>query len=267
MSKNAETKFDIDVDAISHDELKAFYRRLLASRNSARDTNKGLTKWQAALSEAVTVLACQGSLAFQLMAEKAGVRSHPSVTAAVQLFDMISHPQWRNHNTPLPKVDFPEDWELDDKDAQSGDADMSFNAPIAEAIERLEALRFSTHGPQWKIINDTKDFLQKALHDGVEGYKDHCGFHPKQTAPLSDKHFRDMDADELRDLASALGWMALDVAQDMHFANTMLRRDLRAAAYRRVCADLYGMSQMAIQPEPGPVNVKTFGADDPEIPI
>lgn len=33
----------------------------------------------------------------------------------------------------------------------------------------------------------------------------------------------------------------LDLAQDMHFANHMLRRDLRAAVYRRVCSDLYAL--------------------------
>lgn len=225
-------------------ETDAHYIKRLEDANvSLQQENARIKKWASDLNEAVTVLSCEASLAFQAMAEKAGIRSHPSVTEAVQLFDSIAFPQWRGEKK-IPKVAFPQFWDLDSPRAWSGDADMQLNSPIASAIEFLQSHRWGGGEALIREIDRICDGLHRLTIRGVQGLKDGHGFKPLRTAPISKTHYRDMSAEELRNLVNAATWMALDLAQDMSYANEMLRRDLRAACYRRVCGDLYRLSQL-----------------------
>ena len=169
---------------------------------------------------------------FQAMAEKAGVRSHPSITRAVELFDKIAHPQWQSDSPP--KIDWPDDWDIDPPDSWSGDADAALNSPIADAIEYL-----SHEG------SDMAQTIAARLHSTVEGVvseiKDKAGFRPR-TVNIPHRDAWETDPAAARDAVHGMSWAALDLAQDMHFANFMLRRDLRAAVYRRVCSDLYALA-------------------------
>lgn len=238
---NQKNKFEINLDETSHDDLKAAYTRLLASRNSMQQNNDWLSKWASRINDAVTLLSTEGSLAFQAMAEKAGVRGHPTITEVVKLFDSVSHPQWSNGD-PVPKIEWPEDWSFTGDD-WSGDADMTLNAPIAEAIEKLKHVMFTgNQSKSWQIVTDAIGDLQKAMRTGVEGFKDKHGFKPVELTMFVGKHPNDMNEKELRDAVFIMGEMALDLAQDMDFAGFMLRRDLRASTYRRVHADLYRLA-------------------------
>lgn len=238
-----------------------YIKRLESANEGLRRDNKAMAKWASSLNEAITVLSTQGSLAFQALAEKARVRSHPSVTKVVELFDLISHPQWRNQDQRLPEIEFPEEWDFDQPGAWSGDADMSFNAPIAKAIEYLTSRRFRASNKErdWEV--EIIAGLEKVLRERVEGIKDGCGFIARTVTIPSAEHYRKMDRDQLAELVSALGWMALDLAQDMAFANEMLRRDLRAATYRRVAADLYRLAFLETNEPPGQFNVKVLGGE------
>lgn len=243
-------------------ETDAHYIKRLEDRNrSLQQDNYRRSKWAAALNEAITALSTDASLAFQAMAEKAGVRSHPSVTSVVKLFDMISHPQWRS-DEPIPRINFPSFWDFDTPDAWSGDADMQLNSPIADAIDLIMALRFSAKKSAFDDINRVISGLERALQNGIQGLKDQRGFKPAKVSVPPPGHFRDMPEDSLRDLLSAVGWMALDLAQDMAFANECLRRDLRAATYRRICSDLYRLSQISMEVrEDTKVDIKVLGAE------
>lgn len=249
-------------------ETAEHYIKRLEDANASLRAQEASTKaWMGRLNDAITTLSTEASTAFQAMAEKAGVRSHPSVTAAVALFDQIAFPQWSpssngGEQVALPKIEFPTEWNLDDQQAWSGDADMALNAPIAEVIEILQQLGDKLKKDQRERLAVVVTQLDKLLTSRINGIKEAAGFQPKHLAPLPPKHFREMSADELRDLVSAMGWMALDLAQDMHFANHMLRRDLRAATYRRVCADLYTLSQTAIEPEgEKTIDIKVIGGE------
>lgn len=235
-----------------------YIKRLEAANDGLRQENAGLKDWGTRLNDATTTLSTEGSLVFQAMAEKAGVRSHPSVTEAVRLFDYISHPQWRQ-NGERPTVNWPDDWNFDAPGDQSGDADMTLNSPIADAIEYIDA---STRYVPRKMLEAGQriaEKLQLALRGRVEWFKDSAGFRPIHIAPRVQAHYRDASTDELREIVSAMGWMALDLAQDMAFANEMLRRDLRASTYRRVCADLYRLSQYGFDQPPGKFDIKILG--------
>lgn len=240
-----------------------YIRRLEDANASLRAENQRIKEWTGRVNEAVTVLSTEGSLAFQRMADLAGVRSHPSVTAVVELLDKISHPQWRNGEA-LPKIEWPTDWRFDDDEAWSGDADMGLNAAIAAALDFFEHASFGSmkqaqREAMSKIANDLSDVTRR----GVEGIKDHSGFRPKHMTPPVGS-LQSLSPDQLRDLVSTMGWMALDLAQDMHFGNFMLRRDLRAATYRRVCGDLYRLSQFDFDraEEDTKFSIKIFGAED-----
>jgi hypothetical protein len=236
-----------------------YIARLEAANDGLRARNRELAAWCGRINEAVTTLSTEGSLAFQAMAEKAGVRAHPSVSAAVRLFDAISHPQW-NANKEVPSIDWPDDWEMDGPDVWAGDADMSLNAPIAKAIELLDHMIFHVSGKYVEPIREAQAALQDALAKGVDGVKERAGFKPVTIAPPTE-HYRDLDAEQLREMVSGMGWMALDLAQDMHFANFMLRRDLRATTYRRVCSDLYRLSNFYHGGDPGPIDIKVLGGE------
>lgn len=259
----SKKKRAIDIETCSVEELRDAYRRLLASRDGVRERNKSLTEWLERVTDSVTTLSTEGSLAFQAMAEKAGVRGHPSVTAVVGLFDSIAHPQWSRGEKPEP-VEFPTDWDFDKTDEQSGDADMLLNSVVPALVDAVEAIQFSFKQPTKERLGRMVGALLAGLGKRVEGVKDAAGFKPRHvtvpTGPLAG-----MDAEHLRMLVSALGWFALDIAQDLHFANQMLRRDLRAAAYMRACNDLYRLSQLAVdESPPDHIDIKVFGDVVPE---
>lgn len=246
------------------DETDEHYIRRLEDQNKElKRRNDSMSSWQERLNEAITALSCEGSLAFQAMAEKAGLRSHPSVTEAVKLFDMVSHPQYRSGEEKLPKIEFPTFWDLDSPTAWSGDADMALNAPIAETIEFLDSLKFSGNHKQAKFASELIGRLHQVLIGKVDGIKDARGFRPKHLA-IPSGSIANMDKETLQKVVEAVSWMALDLAQDMAFANEALRRDLRAATYRRVCADLYRLAWFGPEiPEDSNFNIKIFGADAP----
>lgn len=259
MMKN---KFEINLDETSHDDLKAAYKRLLHSRNSLQQNNDKISSWASRINQAVTFLSTDGSLAFQAMAEKAGVRGHPTVTEVVRLFDAISHPQW-NDGAELPKLEWPENWGFTGHD-WSGDADMELNAPIAAAIEKLKHMNYVSNATNfYAIINDVIGDLQKALRAGVEGFKDKHGFKPVHVKMPTGKHPNEMSEVELRDVVFGMSMMALDLAQDMDFAGSMLRRDLRASTYRRVHCDLYRLADFERSHTKANRNfsVKVFGGE------
>lgn len=236
----------------------SYIKRLEASNAEMRK----LGKWASRVSKAVTILSTEGSLVFQAMAEKARVRSHPSVTAAVALFDMIAHPQWTEDDAKAPVVEWPTEWDFDPPGSQSGDADMQLNSPIAEAIDYLEARKFSKCKPEeWEYVSGLAQRLHAATMRHVEGIKEAAGFRPKVVPMPSKEHFSDMDRDELIELVSGMSWMALDLAQDMMTTNEMLRRDLRAAAYRRIGSDLYRLASVDTNGSPGNFTVKVVGGE------
>jgi hypothetical protein len=58
--------------------------------------------------------------------------------------------------------------------------------------------------------------------------------------------------------------MALDLAQDMAMTNEMLRRDLRASAYRRIAGDLYRLAYADWErPEPSSFDIEVIGNEAP----
>lgn len=244
-------------------ETDAQYIARLEQQNASLKQHNGqLSTWAGRVNESVTRLATEGSLVFQAMAEKAGVRGHPSVTQAVRLFDMLAHPQWQKESPPA--VEWPTDWTFEGSgDQWSGDADMQLNAPIATAIEELEHLKFAAP-KQMQRIDGVMELLHKALEAKRDDVKAAVGFKPRVCSPPPPGHYRDMSADQLRDLVETMAYMALDLAQDMHFANHMLRRDLRASTYRRVCADLYALSWLDTKDADPDVRfqVKVFGGEE-----
>jgi hypothetical protein len=257
-----QTKFPADVSAMPAEELRALYARLLESRNGLQRNNAALTKWLSNINQSVTVLSCEGSLAFQAMAEKAGVRGHPSVSEAVRLFDAIAHPQWGD-GKDAPSFEWPSDWDFDKADEWSGDADMSLNSPLATAIEFIGDIR--SYLPDWarERGEEVCAAAQSALIGQIDETKMRAGFTPKRAHIPAQTHYRSMDRDQLIDLLGSVSWAALDLAQDMHFANNMLRRDLRAAAYRRICSDLYALCDMSMEPRCGSIDIKVMGGGMP----
>lgn len=238
-----------------------YIKRLEDANHGLKQQNDQLSKWACNISEAVTHLSTEGSVVFQAMAEKAGVRGHPSITAVVELFDSIAHPQLRGEKA-FPKVVWPQDWDFDKEGEWSGDADMALNSPVDEAIQLLEALKFETKDKFHEPICKAQEGLHMVLIKGVDGHKAKAGFKPKEFG-IPQKRYDEMTLEELKELVSVMSWAALDLAQDMNFSNEMLRRDLRASAYRRVCGDLYALSQMDCNPPPGKFNVKVFGDEAP----
>jgi len=237
-----------DLETATRDELIGYIGRLETSRDDVRANNKEVTKFANKVNEAMTRLSSEASVVFQAMAEKAGVRGHPSVTQAVQLFDGLMHVQWQDKKPA--GVEWPKDWDFDDKDDWSGDADMQLNAPIAALIELLNPL--SLHRlpeGQWRAICEAVDRVEVAMRTHIQGIKSLHGF-KKMTV-------------NVKDAPRGIGMALLDLAQDMDFANTMLRRDLRAAVYRRVRSDLYALSHCEFEDEPSNIDIHVLGGDGP----
>lgn len=243
----ADKRKEPDLETASREELLAYIERLRVSRDQMKANNKTVTKYANRVNEAVTHLATDCSLVFQAMAEKAGVRGHPSVTEVVKLFDSLMHSQWQKDE--FSKVEWPADWDFDDKGQWSGDADMQLNAPIAKLIELLDfwSIRALKDGHR-NAIGAAIVEVQRTMRTQIEGIKSNYGF-------------RKMTVD-VTDAPNGIGMALLDLAQDMEFANNMLRRDLRAATYRRVCADLYALSQCEFEERPSNFDIYVVGGDN-----
>lgn len=246
-------------------ETDANYIARLESRNDGlHRRNNELSAWANDINQAVTALACEASLVFQAMAEKARVRSHPSVTKAVEMFDSISHPQWTKGVKKFPIEEWPTDWDFDPPSAQSGDADMQLNAPIATAIDYLEGRKFNCSAKEWEHVSQIIADLHAATQSRVDGIKEVAGFQVRHKIKGAQKHPKEMNREELLSLVTDMGWMALDLAQDMSATNEMLRRDLRASAYRRIQSDLYTLAYLEWErPEPRNIDVKVIGDEAP----
>jgi hypothetical protein len=236
------------------DETDADYiKRLEAANADLRRQGK----WADKASRAVTWLACDASLAFQAMAEKAGVRSHPSVTAVVRAFDTIAHPQWTEDGAKIEDLTFPTDWDLDPPGAWSGDADMELSAGIAMALGYLDSRRFNVGKEEGEMIGQIMEALEKPLQGIVDKVM------PERAKRQPIQIPADAGRDDLANLINDIGWRALDLAQDMHCTNHMLRRDLRAAAYRRVCGELYEMANLSVPVRDPHFDVKVFCDEAP----
>lgn len=239
-----------NLETASRDELVAYIGRLKASRDQMQANNKALTKWLGRLNDGIASLSSDASLAFQAMAEKAGVRGHPSVTAVVSLFDKLVRLQWERRDD-VPRIQFPDDWNFDDEadDGWSGDADMQLNAPIADLLDIIEHQRFNSKvsPAAFEALSSAVVRVQRAMKTHIDGIKSNHGFVAKTV--------------DVRDAPHGMGWALLDLAQDMHFANNMLRRDLRAAVYRRVCSDLYALSHAEHAEGPTSFDIKVLGGE------
>lgn len=242
-----------------------YIRRLEVANRSLREDNKRLKQWASNLDKAVSVLATDASLAFQAMAEKAGVRFHPSVRAVIKMLDSLVGMYC--HEPDAPKIEFPKDWDLDPPEALSGDADMQLNSPIARAIELLNLFATKNHGNE-ELVKDifrTIGQLDRVLQKGIEGVKRREGYERTPPPPRPEiKNYCDMTRKELTDMLSYLSWWALDLAQDMDFTNEFLRRDLRASAYRRIRDELYRMAYESTNSTERNVVVKVLGAESPQ---
>lgn len=234
-----------------------YIARLEAANASLRAENKERGKWAGKVSKAVTWLACDASLAFQAMAEKAGVRGHPSVSAVVRAFDTIAHPQWTPDDATLPDLTFPTDWDLDPPSAWSGDADMVLNAGIAAALEYLDARKFNCKLDEWKHVCEIIEGLERPLQGIVDTII------PERAERKAIQIPEGATRDDLAQVINEMSWRALDLAQDMAFANEVLRRDLRAATYRAVCSGLYEMANLCVPVREGKFDVKALGGEVP----
>jgi hypothetical protein len=232
-----------------------YIKRLETANAGLREDNKAQSKYARKISKAVTWLACDASLAFQAMAEKAGVRSHPSVTAVVKAFDTIAHPQWTPDNAEIGDLAFPQDWDLDPPNAWSGDADMELNSGIAAALEYIAGRRFNCKEAEFKHLCEIADKLEKPLQGIIDKIMPERA--ERKPVEIPDEATRD----DLANTINELSWRALDLAQDMAATNEMLRRDLRAASYRRICGELYELSNLHV-PERNPrFDLKVIGGE------
>jgi len=66
------------------------------------------------------------------------------------------------------------------------------------------------------------------------------------------KHYRNMNAEELRELVFAMGWAALDLAQHLHFTTHCLKPEFQGDAYERACVMAYELADMPFNFEPTP---------------
>lgn len=226
----------------------SYISRLEASNADLR----GQGKWASRTSKAVTWLAVDASLAFQAMAELAGVRAHPSVTKAVEAFDKIAHPQWTADDE---SVSFPTDWDLEPVEGSPGDADMELNAGIAKAIDYLRDRLFAkdVSNAERDAIDDIIDSLERPIARLV----DQALPERQKRKPVSIPD--DATRDDLARLVNNISWRALDLAQDMETAREFLRRDLRAGAYRAISRDLYAMSSLFVPERNDKLDVKVIG--------
>ena len=211
------------------DKLRA-YKAVKASRDSYKHIDKVADR----INSNTTWLATHGSLMFQSMAEKAGVSSNPSVIDMANQFSNCAYAQWPKE---IPqKISLPLDFKIDeDVEKYRGDADMQFSAPITNLIQYLDRLMFSAKDDSLsKKAYEWKCALEEVSDGILSGYKDKVGIDVKPQK----HHPMDSHCEVCKDMS----YMALDIAQDMRAAMEMLRGDLRAASYRRICSNLYKMA-------------------------
>lgn len=221
-----------------------YIKRLEASNRDLRRVEKHAMR----LNDALSRLGTEGSLVFQAMAEKAGVREHPSVTQAVKFFDSLVGLQWEN-GEPIPAIEWPDDWDFESEDQWAGDADMLLHAPLQELSEMLEAFSWKLPDKYSTPLREASAKIDRLMRSRIDQIKEDNGFVPRVLT--------------INQAPDHIGWALLDLAQDMHFANFMLRRDLRASVYRRVCADLYALANAEFADEPPQIDIKIFGSEAP----
>ncbi len=253
----------INPDEVSHDELKVAYRNLLQSRNGLKSRNSELSKWLQAVTANINHVLPHASLVIQRLAELSGVREHEAVQATLGYLDETSHPQWQK-GAAKPAPIWPDRVPISSE--KGGDAEMLLGASVAKALEPFACGFIYTEIPKEYVraaVRELTEAVQSALRKGVEGHKDAAGFKVKSLKIPGGKHPDDMSREELKSLVHGMGYAALDLAQDMNFAQDMLRLDLRAAVYRRVAADLYQLSNVPYSDEPKTIGVKVLGDEIP----
>lgn len=248
----AKRKKKIDIETASREELIAHIKSLEASRDQLKQNNKRLSNYYSRLETAIRALASDGSLIFQAMAEKAGVRGHPSVSKVVAYFDAFHSFGW-GEAEELPTIETPDDWDFDREDEWSGDADMQLNSPVARLLDIICHYEVQTKLPERvrEELNKAVVAVEHALRTHIDGIKSAHGFTTKSV--------------DISRIPDGIGLALLDLAQDMDFANEWLRRDLRASVYRRVCADLYRLAFHGHEEEPRRIDVKVFAG--PAVPF
>lgn len=238
-----------DTKAVSREDLERSYASLLASRNAMKANNDENSKYLKKFTQIVNHHIPHLALVIAALAERAGVKNAPAVQVAIKTCDAISHPQWNE----VPNVpEFPEVMgiEADVDQSEYGDSEMEMDAAVANAAGPLRDPFFLTDAPREKVTQAVTQYMEavgsylRRAH--IDVAKDAAGFEPKQIViPTGDQ--------------SAFGWAALDLAQDMHFARTMLRRDLRDLAYARIAGDLYRLANMQFCEEPQKIDIKVMG--------
>lgn len=223
--------------------------------NRLEDRNKDMEvrgKWANKVGRAVTWLAVDASLAFQAMAEKAGVRSHPSVIATVKAFDTIAHPQWTADSAEIGDLSFPTNWDLDPPDAWVGDADMELNSGIAMALEYFNSRRFNCKGAEFKHLCEIAEKLEGPLQGIVQ--KALPARRERKPIEIPEGATRD----DLARAINEISWLAFEVAEDLDMTNALLRRDLRAASYRHAARQLWEISRISVRLENEPEDAIPF---------
>lgn len=86
-----------NLETASREELVDYVRRLKLSRDQMQTNNKALPAWMGRLNSGIALLSSEGSLAFQAMAERAGVRGHPSVTSRRPSTLRMPRTDWDGH--------------------------------------------------------------------------------------------------------------------------------------------------------------------------
>ena len=236
-------KFAETLTGLSAEQSEKEYQRLLASRNQMKANNDYLSKFSSRVNEAVTALAIEASVAFQAMAEKAGVRNHPSVSAAVAAFDGLMHQQWKNKERPK----FPTDWNFDptpEMNEGAGDADMMLNSKLEAVFEKT---------PPWESEKLTRSEIESFFREAEKTLREirvAAGFRPTVVS---------VPTSQIREI----GMVLLDAAQQMEFARKMLRRDLRAAQYRQISEELYRLVWWQEDEEKSKIDITVFGDVEP----
>ena len=205
------------------------YKAIMQSRNEYRNVGK----FAARLNDVVTWLSTSAAVAFEAMAEKAGVSSHEDVQTFVKAFGECCYSQWSDGGK-LPKIQLPYSFDIDeDLEKYSGDAGMKHSAKISELMNYLKSLYWDKN----KELSNNSIQWRAALFDLTDGIV--SGLKSKRSAP------HEMEMPLLKDHCEHcrdMSWMALDLAEDMTTTMEMLRGDLRAASYRRISRDLYKLS-------------------------
>lgn len=251
----------VDETAVSHDELKRAYRSLLDSRNALKRNNESNEKYAKKLAEVINLGIPHAILIIQALAERAGVRRSKAVVEAMEYLNSIAFPQWGDPDfvpPPLPSV-IPLA-----EDGDEGDAEMLVDAEIAKAMEPFDDMWFMAgiKGAHRDAVSALCRAVQDHLAKVISQVKENAGFKPKRIDWKFTAHPNDMSREELRAALDAITWAALDLAQDMEAARTLLRKDLRDGSYRRIAGDLYAIGNIPYRQGEHWIDVKVFDMED-----